>query len=480
MRDGGSEAMTMKLGLMKKFSLSDLLDYFIPADIQVIPEAHRRARMFMLSHVFGPIIGSSLPLYLVIMNISRDYRAAVFFFSILAFWLYPFVLRWTGRYQTLALLSVQNLIFCVLWACYSFGAMGSPFIPWILLFPLLAFLYLPPTGWVRNVLLAQIFGSLGIFLAMVMTGYDFPAVNLEHLQVIGMISMAAVAFYFAMMSLYFAKMFHEQREFSRELNGLVSTSDNVRNLTAAANQASAAKADFVASMSHELRTPLNAIIGYSQLLLEEALDENDKESVADLGHVNKAGSDLLRLIDDILDYSRIEAGKMPVNGSFGTVAEHLPRWATKLDAALGSRGYSLIVAPGNGADFVFSTDWDAVGGALRHLATGIAARTVGTHQLTLTVEPNGLGGVTMALTEDNNMTTLIPEASIHETFDHHDDASPTKYGGTGIEIALAHKFAQLIEGIIKPGHQLDGRAANLLIIPDLTARAIEHEYSQAA
>ena len=478
MSDGGSNSMSMKLGLMKKFSLSDLLDYFIPADIQVNPEAHRRARMFMLSHVFGPVIGSSLPLYLVIMNISRDYRAAVFFFSILAFWLYPFVLRWTGRYQTLALLSVQNLIFCVLWACYSFGAMGSPFVPWILLFPLLAFLYLPPTGWVRNVLLIQIFGSLGWFLTMVVNGYDFPQTNLEDLQVIGMISMAAVAFYFAMMSLYFAKMFHEQREFSRELNGLVSTSDNVRNLTAAANQAGAAKADFVASMSHELRTPLNAIIGYSQLLLEEALDEDDKESVADLGHVNKAGSDLLRLIDDILDYSRIEAGKMPVNGSFGTVAEHIERWAPKLDATLASRGYSMVFARGAGADHVFSTDWDALGSALRHLATGIAALNAGARALTLSVETTKAGGVAMALTVDGAASIQIPDASIHETFDHHADTSPTKYGGTGIEIALAHKFAQLLDGVIKPGHLADGRATNLLIVPDLAARMIE--FNEAA
>lgn len=465
--------MTFNWGLPKKFSLSDLLDYFIPADIQVVPEAHRRARMFMLSHVFGPIIGSSLPLYLVVMDISRDYRAAVFFLLILAFWIYPFILRKTGRYQTLALISVQNLICCVLWACYSFGAMGSPFVPWILLFPLLAFLYLPPTGWVRNILLAQIFGSLGIFLTMVVTDYDFPHVNLKDLQVIGMISMAAVAFYFAMMSLYFAKMFHEQREFSRELNSIVSTSDNVRNLTAAANQARAAKADFVASMSHEVRTPLNAIIGYSQLLLEEAADENDSESVADLGHVNKAGSDLLRLIDDILDYSRIEAGKMPVNGSYNSVADYLPRWAPKLNAALEGRGYSLIIAPGRGSDFVFNTDWDALGGALRHLATGIASRTAGIHQLTLSIECNGLGGVTMALTDDDPDARLIPETSLNDAFDHHDDASPTKYGGTGIEIALAHKFARLIGGIIKPGHRLDGRAANLLIIPDLSTREIE-------
>ncbi len=470
--------MTLALGSPKKFSLSDLLDDFIPADLQVVPEAHRRARMFMLSHVFGPIIGCSLPLYLVVMNISRDYRVVVFLLLILAFWIYPFVLRSTGRYQTLALISVQNLILCVLWACYSFGAMGSPFVPWILLFPLLAFLYLPPTGLVRNVLLAQIFGSLGIFLTMVVTGYDFPQVDLKDLQVIGMISMAAIAFYFAMMSLYFAKMFHEQREFSRELNSIVSTSDNVRNLTAAANQASAAKAAFVASMSHELRTPLNAIIGYSQLLIEEAADENDSESVADLGQVNKAGSDLLRLIDDILDYSRIEAGKMPFNGSFGSVAEYLPRWSPKLDAALESRGCSLVVAPGRGSEFVFNTDWDSFGGALRHLATGIASRTAGAHQLTLTIERNGVGGVTMALTDDSPEARLIPETGMHDSFDHRDDTSPTKYGGTGIEIALAHKFAGLIGGTMKLGRQLNGQVANLLIIPDLSAR--ETEFSAAA
>src|SRR4051794_27104934 len=96
--------------IVPSFSLSRLLDHFIPAELLVNAETHRRARMFMLSHVFGPILGNSIPLYLFAANISRDHRVAVFFFSILAFWAYPFALRITGRYQLLALLSVQNLI----------------------------------------------------------------------------------------------------------------------------------------------------------------------------------------------------------------------------------------------------------------------------------------------------------------------------------------------------------------------------------
>jgi signal transduction histidine kinase len=455
---------------VRSFNLSNFLDYFIPPEIQVNPEAHRRARMFMLSHVFGPILGNSLPLYLVVMGISRDYRAAVFFFSILAFWIYPFVLRRTARYQLLAFLSVQNLIFCALWACYAYGGINSPFMTWILIFPLLAFLYLPPTGWVRNVLLVQIFGSVGIFLTLVVNGHEFPAIDVRELQVIGMISMAAVATYFAMMSLYFAKMFHEQRQFMRELNGLVLTSDNVRNLITAANQASAAKADFVASMSHELRTPLNAIIGYSQLLIEEATDEDDEESVTDLGHVHKAGSDLLRLIDDILDYSRIEAGKMPVNGSFDSISGRLDRWRARYFTRMALRGQAITLDRSAAFDDVFNTDWDALGSALDHVIAGIEVQKRDA-RLVLSADRLVDGGVIISVAESDPDQASISAIMINETFDHGDDASPTKYGGTGIEIALAHKFTQLLGGSIFSGRMADGRPALKLMIPDLAQMA---------
>ena len=100
-----------------RFSLSAFLDYFIPRDIQIQPDSHRRARMFMLSHVFGPFLGNVIPLYLHFVNhIAADYRFWTFLGSVTIFWVYPFVLRQTGRYQALAFISVQNLAFCILWA----------------------------------------------------------------------------------------------------------------------------------------------------------------------------------------------------------------------------------------------------------------------------------------------------------------------------------------------------------------------------
>jgi signal transduction histidine kinase len=434
--------------------------------MQVNAESHRRARMFMLSHAFGPILGNTIPLYMAVTGISRDYRVVVFFLSILTFWTYPFILRRTGRYQLIAHISVQNLVFCALWACWAYGGMASPFLPWILIFPLLAFLYLPSTGRVRNLVLLQIFGSVGAFIGLCFSGLPLPSVDLAQLQTIGMISMASVAIYFSMMSLYFAKMFHEQREFTRELNGLVSTSDNLKNLTAAANQASAAKADFVAGMSHELRTPLNAIIGYSQLLLEEAEDEKDETSISDLRRVHQSGSDLLRLIDDILAYSRIEAGKMPLNASFDDVANHVERWKQGLRELNLPRGYSVELCAAS-ETFSVQTDWASVGATIKHLAAGIATSKED-GRLVITIEPKGKG-MTARFIDFDDRGRARPISVMQEMFEHSDDASPTKYGRTGIEIALAFKLAQLLCGTIDQETVADGAKGITLTIPDLTA-----------
>ena len=78
----------------------------------------------------------------------------------------------------------------------------------------------------------------------------------------------------------------------------------------AAEAANRAKSQFLANMSHELRTPLNAIIGYSEMLQEEAHDSGQNEAIPDLQKIHAAGKHLLSLINDILDLSKIEAGKM--------------------------------------------------------------------------------------------------------------------------------------------------------------------------
>lgn len=435
------------LGTGSKWTLSATLDYFIPKPMLVDAEQHRRARMFMLSHVFGPILGNTLPAYLYVMGIVRDERVLVFFLSITAFWIYPFLLRQTGRYKLLAFISVQNLSFCVIWACYAFGGLLSPFLPWMLIIPLLSFLYLPSVGWVRNVLLVQLVVNLSVLLFLEFGPVELPPVDLDQFEVIGLLSMASVAIYFAMMALYFAKMFNEQREFGRELNSLISSSDNLLNLTQAAKQAGAAKSDFIASMSHELRTPLNAIIGYSQLLMEEAEDEDDLESKGDLKHIHASGSHLLYLIDHVLDYSRIEAGRMPVNQSAETLVSALSRWQS--DVAIKCPDLTLEAIPGPDNTRAIVTDWNAIGAIVRNIALSpVSGSQTGT--LKIGIAADASGGFTMTFVSiDENGAVLDIDLS-EEVFGHSQDVSPTKYGSVGIEAALALKYINLLNGKLLP------------------------------
>jgi len=446
-------------GAAHRFSLSAFLDYFIPPELQVQPDAHRRARMFMMSHAFGPFLGNVIPLYLhFALNIAMDYRFWIFLVSILMFWVYPFALRITKRYQTLSFMSVQNLIFCILWACYSYGGIFSPFLSWALIIPLLSFFYLPATGLIRNILLAQIVANLAIFSGLVVSGFDFPHVELREFELIGIISNLSLSVYVSMMALYFANVVREQGIFQRELVSLVATADHLLNLTTAAQQATTAKADFVASMSHELRTPLNAVIGYSQILLEDADDEGNHEFGSDVRRIHGAGTHLLRLVDDILDFSKIEAGKMVSCATAGS----LRHWAETLKNEVGERlaggPYTLKCELKETSDVLLNIDWQVLKKAVQHLIYGVATGATG-GPILMEIHNADSKAVVIRVTDPEHHDNVVATEALFDVFSDDSDASATKYGGVGIALALSLKFAQLVEGSIAVA--TDGRGGRV-------------------
>lgn len=445
----------------RKISLSALLDYFIPRELQVQPDAHRRARMFMLSHAFGPFLGNVIPLYLhFVLKIQADYRFWTFFGSIMMFWVYPFLLRTTKRYQLIAFISVQNLIFCILWACYAYGGINSPFLSWALIIPLLSFFYLPATGMIRNILLVQIFASVGFFGWLVISGFRFPYADLSQFQFIGIISTFSASLYVVMMALYFANIFKEQGAFERELGSLVASADHLLNITAAAQQATLAKANFIASMSHELRTPLNAVIGYSQILLDDADEQDDQNFAEDVIRIQSAGCHLLRLVNDILDFSKIEAGKMDSQPALGTVSKQMLSIISEASQNL-SNGHTLD-HHFECADTLY-LDWNNLAKAVQHLVGGICENTAGgVIKISALVENQHLE---IRVTDPEVREEVVASETLFDVFSDDCDDSSTKYGGVGIAYALSLKFAQFVGGDIRVENDSSGRRTFVMTIP---------------
>ena len=116
--------------------------------------------------------------------------------------------------------------------------------------------------------------------------------------------------YVLMMASYYAQIVDSQSELLREIERHQATLEELTTAKDDAERANGAKSEFLAKMSHELRTPLNAVIGYSEILLEDAELDGRGEQIGDLQKISAAGKHLLSMVNDILDISKIEAGKM--------------------------------------------------------------------------------------------------------------------------------------------------------------------------
>src|SRR5258707_1431876 len=133
------------------------------------------------------------------------------------------------------------------------------------------------------------------------------------------------------------------QELEEEIFHRKQTQEELLNAKHAAEEANRAKSTFLANMSHELRTPLNAIIGYSEMLEEETRDSGKVENVQDLKKIQTAGKHLLALINDVLDLSKIEAGKMGLHVETFDVAQVIDEMVTTLQPAAAKNANSIRV-----------------------------------------------------------------------------------------------------------------------------------------
>jgi signal transduction histidine kinase len=428
--------------------LNEVVDWFIPADIVADVEMRKQARVFLYSHVFGPYIGNTVPLALYLFDPRPGYQIEVLAAAISAFWIFPIVLRVVGHYYLLATISIQNLIFCILWSCFFYGGVASPTLPWVLTIPLLALFYVGSSPKMRLVALGIFAVNLAgcLYLYNVVGHPDSPMPE-NAVEALGIVSTIAASLYVAMMAMVYANALASQVELEAEMREHMATAAELTRAAKEAERAGAAKGDFLAKISHELRTPLNAVIGYSEMLLEDMAAGGESESVSDVKKIHSAGHFLLKLVNEVLDLSKIEAGKMDVH----TEAVDLPG----LIESIGERYRAL--ARQNGLDFVVEcgpalgkirTDPSKLEHAIGQLIDNAIKYT---HQGRITLSAGLEAGPKRMEAKISVRDTGVGIAaerfdSLFEQFNLDGDTSASKYGGTGLGLALSQKISRLLGG----------------------------------
>ena len=216
-----------------------------------------------------------------------------------------------------------------------------------------------------------------------------------------------------------------------------------------AEEASRAKSIFLANMSHELRTPLNAIIGYSEMLEEEARDTQDPDHIGDLQKIQFAGKHLLSLINDVLDLSKIEAGKMPLHLETFDIRLMVDEIITTLQPAIEKNKNKLRVRM---ADEISTMRADVT--KVRQILFNLLSNACKfTDQGTIGLDvdrklEDGQDWIRFQVTDTGIGIAGKQRENLFKEFAQADTSIARKYGGTGLGLAISYKFVQLMKGRI--------------------------------
>jgi signal transduction histidine kinase/DNA-binding response OmpR family regulator len=234
----------------------------------------------------------------------------------------------------------------------------------------------------------------------------------------------------------------------------------------AAEEANLVKSDFLAKMSHELRTPLNAIIGYSEMLQEEAEDLGQEHFIPDLQKIHGAGRHLLGLINDILDLSKIEAGKMGLYLETFAIAPMIQDVVATITPLVETNANTLEV---HGTDDLgtMRADLTKVRQALFNLLSNACKFT---ERGTITLGANremvdGTAWIKIRVSDTGIGMTPEQMGNLFEAFTQAEASTTRRYGGTGLGLTISQKFCQMMGGDITVKSALGQGTTFTILLP---------------
>lgn len=239
-----------------------------------------------------------------------------------------------------------------------------------------------------------------------------------------------------------------------------------------AHQASAAKTAFLANMSHELRTPLNAIIGYSQMLAEEMEETGDKTAITDLTKIENAGKHLLGLINDILDLSKIEAGRMDLYPEDVDLHALIGEVRTLVEPLMAKNANKLVVSERAGLGIARS-DLTKLKQCLLNLLSN-ASKFTHAGTVTLEAERYAEGGqewLRFTVADTGIGMSERQLSRLFLAFSQADETTTRKYGGTGLGLVITRHFARMMSGDVTVTSTVDKGSRFTIAIPARLGKA---------
>lgn len=223
--------------------------------------------------------------------------------------------------------------------------------------------------------------------------------------------------------------------------------DDLAHARHAAESANLAKSQFLANMSHELRTPLNAIIGYAEMLQEDAEDSGDSAAVQDLQRILTAAKHLLSLINEILDLSKIEAGRMDVAAADFDPIELLTEMMSTIRPTAEQNGNTLTLH--NKAEGAIAhSDSMKLGQCVLNFLSN-AAKFTKNGAIDVTYDQrmhNGVMQLFVSVRDTGIGMSSEHMARLFQPFVQADPSITQQYGGTGLGLTITRRFAQLLGG----------------------------------
>lgn len=452
-----------------------IIDWFVPDAYKFDRSDLLIARNFVFTLGFGPLLSQSISLFLYMTDPDPGLACWTVIVSIWAFWLLPFVLKWTGSLPLSALLSIQLLIFTSLFGAYHYGGVSSPFLPWLIIALMLGFFYLSE----------HVLFIIGLFTANVAVFYlffhfaGFPQiVPVSQLATVGWLSILSATIYMSWMGIFYAAIMSMRSDLEREAERHRSTSIRLRQVKEEADRANRSKSIFLAKMSHELRTPLNAVIGYSEILLENFQDDGKgEEKLLDLQRINAAGKHLLSLVDEVLDLSKIESNKIDLKletVDFASLADNV---VITISPLIAKNSNKLVV---DRPDNLGEVRIDAT--KLRQIILNLVSNAAkftekGTVFVTFRRDRRIGGDWIEIQVRDTGIGMTKEELSrLFKDFGQATAATSGKYGGTGLGLAISQKFcAQMGGGITVVSERGVGSNFTMRVPATVEASANEDE-----